>query len=80
MNKTTMQMQSLYDYLGYAACMEEGERVYTVAKSLKINVDTRIIETNTYKGKVMLYPTYFLDFYYKALPCIKAPTLSKNYI
>ncbi len=56
---------SLFDYLGYAAGPKLGGQVYKVANILKEKVDTRFVDTRTYKGKDMLYRRAFLDEYFK---------------
>jgi hypothetical protein len=57
---------SLYDYLGYAAGASLGAAVYGVARRTREKVETRIVETKTYKGKVMLYRKAFLNDYFKS--------------
>ena len=57
---------SLFDYLGYAAGARLGADVYEVARRTREEVQTRIIETKLYKGKVMVYRKVFLDEYFKA--------------
>jgi len=57
---------SLFDYLGYPAGARLGADVYEVARRTREEVQTRIIETKLYKGKVMVYRKVFLDEYFKA--------------
>ena len=59
------ELMSLYDYLGHAAGKDLGDQVYRTASKLKEKVDTRWVDTKTYKGKVMLYRRGFLDEYFK---------------
>jgi 7-cyano-7-deazaguanine synthase len=58
------ELISLYDYLGRAAGKDLGDQVYKAAVRLKEKVDTRWVDTKTYKGKVMLYRREFLDEYF----------------
>lgn len=59
------EMVSLFDYLGHAAGASLGAAVYQTANQIKEKVETRIVETKTYKGKVMLYRKAFLVDYFK---------------
>lgn len=59
------EMVSLFDFLGHAAGAALGAAVYGTARRSSEKVETRIIETKTYKGKVMLYRKAFLDNYFK---------------
>jgi hypothetical protein len=61
-----VEMVSLFDFLGHAAGPALGAAVYGVANQTKEKVETRIIETKTYKGKVMLYRKVFLNDYFKS--------------
>jgi hypothetical protein len=61
-----VEMVSLFDFLGHAAGAALGAAVYGVANRTREKVDIRIIETKTYKGKVMLYRKAFLNDYFKA--------------
>jgi hypothetical protein len=58
-------MLSLYDYLGKAAGSELGKQVAELAVKQKITIGERYIDTLRYKGKILLYPKEFLDFYFK---------------
>jgi hypothetical protein len=58
------ELISLFDYLGHAAGAELGKQVYKTAERLKEKVDTRWVDTKTYKGKVMLYRRGFLQEYF----------------
>ena len=58
-------MESLYDYLGKPAGAELGLKVATLAGVQKIKVETRLVDTKTYKGEINLYPTEFLDSIFK---------------
>lgn len=64
--KPQPEMVSLFDFLGHAAGPALGAAVYGVANRTKEKVETRIIETKTYKGKVMLYRKVFLNDYFKS--------------
>lgn len=59
------ELISLFDYLGHAAGAELGDQVYKAAAKLKEKVDTRWVDTKTYKGKVMLYRRGFLQEYFE---------------
>jgi hypothetical protein len=59
------ELMSLYDYLGHAAGKELGDQVYKTAVRLKEKVDTRWVDTRTYRGKVMLYRRGFLQEYFE---------------
>ena len=59
------ELVSLFDYLGHAAGADLGKQVYDTAYKLKEKVDSRIVDTKTYKGKIMLYRRGFLDEYFK---------------
>ena len=61
-----VEMVSLFDFLGHAAGASLGAAVYQTANRTKEKVETRIIETKTYKGKVMLYRKAFLTDYFKS--------------
>ena len=63
--KPEPEMVSLFDFLGHAAGAALGAAVYGTARRSSEKVETRIIETKTYKGKVMLYRKAFLDVYFK---------------
>ena len=63
--KPEPEMVSLFDFLGHAAGAALGAAVYGTARRSSEKVETRIIETKTYKGKVMLYRKAFLDNYFK---------------
>lgn len=60
------EMVSLFDYLGHAAGVSLGAAVYSTARRTKEKVDIRMVETKTYKGKVMLYRKDFLREYFQS--------------
>ena len=60
------EMVSLFDYLGHAAGINLGAAVYSTARKTKEKVDIRMVETKTYKGKVMLYRKDFLREYFQS--------------
>ena len=64
--KPEPEMVSLFDFLGHAAGAALGAAVYQVARRTREKVETRIVETKTYKGKVMLYRKAFLNDYFKS--------------
>jgi len=59
------EMISLYDYLGKPAGKELGANVYKAAAAGKVSCTIREISNPKYTGKVMLYPKWFLDEYFK---------------
>lgn len=60
-----MEKVSLYEYLGKPAGPNLGKEVAEEAKKQKINFEFKEIESKNYKGKVMMYPTDFLDSYFR---------------
>ena len=60
-----MEFISLFDHLGHAAGSPLGKEVARKAAELKIEHQTRYVETKTYNGPVMLYPKSFLELYFK---------------
>tara|TARA_B110000444_G_scaffold218130_1_gene217498 strand:- start:185 stop:652 length:468 start_codon:yes stop_codon:yes gene_type:complete len=60
-----MEMKSLYDYLGHAAGSELGQQVATAAKRAGVKGEMREVSNPVYKGPVMLWPTAFLDLYFR---------------
>jgi hypothetical protein len=56
---------SLFDYLGKAAGIELGEKVFKASAAMNIQPESRNIDIKTYCGKVMLYPKDFLEMYFK---------------
>jgi hypothetical protein len=59
------KLVSLYEYLGHAAGTELGKKVATAATRAHETMDMRVVNTKTYKGKVMLYREVFLDEYFQ---------------
>jgi len=61
------QLVSLYDYLGKAAGSKLGKQVYEYVHNTKRNnlIKTREVKNSKYEGKVLLYPKYILDEYFK---------------
>jgi len=60
----SLDMLSLYDYLGHPAGKELGKLVASSAAKQKIKMETRAVANKKYSGPVMLYPKYFLDSYF----------------
>ena len=60
-----MNMKSLYDYLGHAAGPELGQQVATAARRAGVKGEMREVSNPKYRGPVMLWPTAFLDLYFK---------------
>ena len=63
--KNNMEMKSLYDYLGHAAGSELGQKVATAARKAGVRGEMREVSNPVYKGPVMLWPTAFLDLYFR---------------
>ena len=63
--KITMEMMSLYDYLGHAAGSELGQQVANAAKKAGVKGEIREVNHKGWKGPIMLYPRTFLDLYFK---------------
>lgn len=61
----TEKLVSLFEYLGRAAGAELGKQVATAATRAHETMDIRVVNTKTYKGKVMLYREVFLDEYFQ---------------
>ena len=60
-----MEMKSLYDYLGHAAGSELGQQVATAARRAGVKGEMREVSNPKYRGPVMLWPTAFLDLYFR---------------
>lgn len=56
---------SLYDYLGRAAGSVLGKQVAEYAASKKVPHKIRHVSNSKYTGEIMLYPTEFLNEYFK---------------
>jgi 7-cyano-7-deazaguanine synthase len=65
MKELKQEYISLYDFLGKAAGKELGAKVYSKSKDLDIIVHYKKISNKIYKGIISLYPTYFLEQYFK---------------
>ena len=59
------KLVSLFEYLGHAAGAELGKKVAAAATRAHETMDMRVVNTKTYKGKVMLYREVFLDEYFQ---------------
>ena len=66
-NTKTINMDnvSLYDYLGHAAGSELGQKVATAARAAGVKGEIREVSNPVYNGPVMLWPTAFLDLYFR---------------
>lgn len=62
---SSLDMMSLFDYLGRAAGSELGKQVAGVAARRKIRTAIRQVSNKKYTGVVMLYPKSFLDWYFE---------------
>ena len=60
-----MKMKSLYDYLGHAAGSDLGQEVAAAARKAGVKGEIREVSNPKYRGPVMLWPTAFLDLYFK---------------
>ena len=67
--KITMEMMSLYDYLGRAAGPELGQKVATAAAAAGVKGSMREVSNPAYKGPVMLYPKSFFLLLQQILDC-----------
>ena len=63
--KINISKVSLYDYLGHAAGSELGQKVATAARQAGVKGEMREVSNPVYKGPVMLWPTAFLDLYFR---------------
>ena len=63
--ENNMEKVSLYDYLGHAAGADLGQQVANAAKKAGVKGEIREVSNPKYKGPVMLWPTAFLDLYFK---------------
>ena len=63
--KITMEMMSLYDYLGHAAGPELGLKVATAAGKAGVMTETRKLNHKGWDKDVNLYPKSFLDLYFR---------------
>jgi len=59
------EMLSLYDYLGRAAGTELGRMVFRISQTKNVKVQTKEVSNPAYQGKVLMYPKWFLDEYFK---------------
>ena len=69
----SLDMMSLYDYLGKAAGKSLGASVASEAAKQKIKIETRDVSNPKYSGPIMLYPKYFLDSYFNKKEENKSP-------
>jgi hypothetical protein len=60
-----MEYLSLYDYLGKAAGSDLGKEVWDAASKQGIKAQSREVSNTKFKGKILLYPKDFLDFYFR---------------
>ena len=63
--KITMEMMSLYDYLGHAAGPELGLKVATAAGKAGVMTETRKLNHKGWDKDINLYPKSFLDLYFR---------------
>jgi len=62
-----MSYKSLYEYLGRRAGSELGKIVYETARQDKVVMQQKEVSNPLYTGKVMMYPTEWLDQYFDKL-------------
>jgi len=65
MEEKDTTMLSLYDYLGKAAGSELGKMVFRISQTENVKVEVKEISNPAYTGKVLMYPKWFLDQYFK---------------
>ena len=63
--KESMDMISLYDYLGHAAGPDLGKQVASAAAKAGVKHEIREVNHKGWNGPIMLYPKSFLDLYFK---------------
>ena len=63
--KESMDMISLYDYLGHAAGPDLGKQVASAAAKAGVKHEMREVNHKGWNGPIMLYPRAFLDLYFK---------------
>ena len=63
--KESMDMISLYDYLGHAAGPDLGKKVASAAARAGVKHEIRELNHKGWKGPIQLYPRAFLDLYFK---------------
>jgi hypothetical protein len=62
-NKT--EYLSLYDFLRKPAGEKLGKEVWDAASKQGIKAQTREVSNPKFTGKVLLYPKYFLELYFR---------------
>jgi uncharacterized protein YydD (DUF2326 family) len=62
-----MSYKSLYEYLGRRAGSELGKIVFETARQDKVVMQQKEVANPVYTGKVMTYPTEWLDQYFDKL-------------
>ena len=63
------EKKSLYEYLGYAAGMELGGKVWGEACNQNVPIEVIKISNSKYQGDINKYPISFLDKYFgKEIP------------
>jgi hypothetical protein len=67
MEQNQVVFKSLYDYLGRRAGSELGKIVYQTARQDKVPMQQREVSNPLYTGKIMMYPTEWLDQYFNKL-------------
>lgn len=66
--ETKEEYKSLFEYLGKPAGKEIAGEVYKAAKEQSIPIEAQEISNKNYTGKVMTYPTSFLDSHFNIIP------------
>ena len=62
--KESMDMISLYDYLGHAAGPDLGKQVASAAAKAGVKHEMREVNHKGWNGPIMLYPRTFLDNFF----------------
>ena len=74
-----MEYLSLYDFLKKPAGEKLGAEVAAEARKQGIEVKTRKISNPKFTGKVLLYPEYFLELYFREPDSIHMEDLPKGH-
>jgi 6-pyruvoyltetrahydropterin/6-carboxytetrahydropterin synthase len=63
--QNSIEMLSLFDYIGHAAGPALGKAVAKAAAQANVPILMKEVDTKNYKGKIMMYPRTFLDSHFK---------------
>jgi len=67
-NSKIIEYKSLYEYLGKAAGPQLGKEVNEAAKNKSLPIRLKPVSNPKFHGLIHLYPTSFLDSYFKNTP------------